>query len=243
MRLFKAGPAIEMVNASFVFLDHGGTLSKVSREHPQIVLDVLGEEGYEFTLEQVEKECRVSEAWWDENQNRLPRGQRRPLLIESNTLLLKGLGVDGARRIAERIQTEWHARAGFRLYPDTLPCLEELKRRGLPMGIISQNLDTNEELRNHALQINHIGDYFSVVATSESMGYDKPDPRLFVEAAKLTGHTPESIVHVGDKIDMDVEGAMAAGMQAILIDRSGTTSRSGPRTISSLSELPLLLFD
>ena len=92
-----------------------------------------------------------------------------------------------------------------------------------PMGIITQNLDTDAEFRDHALRINAIGEYFSVVATSESIGYDKPDPRLFLGAADRTGFSPESILHVGDKVELDVAGAEAAGMQAVLIATSGCT--------------------
>lgn len=230
-----------MPNVSFVFFDHGGTLSRVSKEHPQIVFDVLKEQGYEFSFEQVVNACKVSEAWWNENQDLLPRGRRRPLLIESHVVLLRNLGVSDSTGLAEEIEAEWHLRAGFTLYPDTVPCLEELKRRGIPLGIITQNLDTNEEFRSHALRTNGIDHYFSVIATSESVGYDKPDPRLFLRAAKLTGFAPKSIVYVGDKFDLDIRGAEAAGMKAVLINRAGISSPREVRTISSLSELSQLL--
>jgi len=221
------------------FLDHGGTLSRVSKEHTEIVQDVLRESGREFSLQAIAKAYQVSERWWDENQNRLPRGRRKSLLVESTAVLLEKLSVGDSRSLAEKIQSEWHVRVGFRLYPDTIPCLEQLRKRGIPMGIITQNLDTDAEFRDHALRINGIGEYFSVVATSESIGYDKPDPRLFLGAADRTGFSPESILHVGDKVELDVAGAKASGMQAVLIDRSGIANQGQERgrVISSLSEL------
>ena len=198
-------------------------MSRVSKDHTEIVQDDVRESGCEFSLEAIARAYQVLERLWDENQDRLPRGRRKPLLVESTAVLLEKLGVGDSRRLAEKIQSEWHVRVGFRLYPDTIPCLERLRKRGIPMGIITQNLDTDAEFRDHALRINAIGEYFSVVATSESIGYDKPDPRLFLGAAGRTGFSPESILHVGDKVELDVAGAEAAGMQAVLIATSGCT--------------------
>ena len=226
---------------SIVLFDHGGTLSKTTKEHTEIVLDVLTEYGCRFTKEQVNDAFQISEKWWNENQHRLPRGQRRSLLVESNSILLRELGVKDVALLAEKIQSEWHARAGFTLYPDTIPCLNELKRRGMPMGIVSQNTDTNEEFRNLALRVEGIEHYFSVIVTSESAGHDKPDPRLFLAAADAAGVVPQQALFVGDKLDMDVNGAAAAGMQAVLIDRLEIMNRNEIPVIASLLELPKLL--
>ena len=155
--------------------------------------------------------------------------------------LLRSLNVREAKPLAEKIQAEWHIRAGFTLYPETIRCLEDLRKQGIPMGIITQNLDTNEEFRNHALKIEGIGDYFSVIVTSESAGYDKPDPRLFLAAAELAGFPPQAILHLGVKPDLDVKGAESAGMHAVLVNRSGTTNQSKVKAINSLSELTKIL--
>ncbi len=226
---------------SFIFFDHGGTLSHTTNEPPEIVAEVLGENGYTFPVEQVLRASQVSEAWWSENQDRLPRGRRKPLLVESHAVLLRNLNVREAKSLAEKIQDEWHVRAGFTLYPETIRCLEDLRKQGIPLGVITQNLDTIEEFRNHALKIEGIGDYFSVIVTSESAGFDKPDPRLFRAAAKLAGLPPQSVLHVGDNLELDVQGAESAGMQAVLINRSENRNQRKVKVISSLSELSKLL--
>jgi HAD superfamily hydrolase (TIGR01549 family) len=205
------------------------------------VRDVLTEQGHEFALENIEEAYRISDAWWNRNQGRLPRGKRKPLLQESYEVLMQNLGITDTKELARKIEREWHARAGFILYPDTVGCLEELRRRGVPTGIITQNLDTNDEFRQHALTITGIGGYFSVVATSESLGYDKPDPRLFLEAANLTGFPVQSILHVGDNVDLDIKGARAAGMQAILIQRTTKSHKGETQRIQSLLDLPSLI--
>lgn len=230
-----------MPKPSFVFFDHGGTLSHITKDTPQIVQEILTERGYSFEFENVDKAFAASQIWWQANQDRLPRGSRKSLLVEAHVELVKELGIKrDAEKIAGQIQEEWHQRAGFQLYPDSLPCLEELKHLNVPMGIITQNLDTIDEFKDHALRINSIGHYFSVVVTSESSGFDKPDPRLFQVAARLTASEPTSIIHVGDNYELDVLGAQGAGMQAVLIDRSGGREK-GCTTITSLSELPSII--
>jgi HAD superfamily hydrolase (TIGR01549 family) len=226
---------------SFVFFDHGGTLSHVTKNPSEIVRDLLREQGHEFPLENIEEAYQIADAWWNKNQGRLPRGKRKLLLQESHEVLMQNLGITDTKELAKKIEQEWHVRVGFVPYSDTIGCLEKLKERRIPMGIITQNLDTNEEFRQHALKITGIGDYFSVVATTESLGYDKPDPRLFLEAAKLTGFPVQSILHVGDNLDLDVKGASAAGMQAILIDRTTKSHEGHVQVIHSLDELPPLI--
>jgi putative hydrolase of the HAD superfamily len=46
---------------------------------------------------------------------------------------------------------------------------------------------------------------------------------------------------VGDSVENDVEGARAAGIEPVLLDRGGAEPHDGVITIASLSELPGLL--
>jgi putative hydrolase of the HAD superfamily len=52
-------------------------------------------------------------------------------------------------------------------------------------------------------------------------GVEKPDPRFFHIALDRTSSRPESTVHVGDLYHVDVVGARAAGIGAILLDAAG----------------------
>lgn len=60
----------------------------------------------------------------------------------------------------------------------------------------------------------------------------KPEPGLFLEAARRLGIAPERLVMVGDQLETDVAGARAAGMDAALvagISRWSTESAIAPR--------------
>jgi len=78
------------------------------------------------------------------------------------------------------------------------------------------------------------------VVTSAEVGAAKPNPRVFQRALGLAGVEPGEARHVGDKVDNDVEGAAAAGVRAVLIQREGDPP-AGVHSLRSLSELPALL--
>jgi HAD superfamily hydrolase (TIGR01549 family) len=60
------------------------------------------------------------------------------------------------------------------------------------------------------------------VVTSAGAGARKPDPEIFAAALELAGCEPGEALHVGDTPEEDLDGALAAGIPALLIDRQGT---------------------
>ncbi len=155
--------------------------------------------------------------------------------------LLESLGITDRHDLAEKIYLEWHDRASLKLFPDTVPCLEELQSRGLGLGVITQTILSAKQYKLNQLKRFNLEQYFSVIVTSEDAGYDKPDPRLFEKALGLSGSSPLNTVHVGDMYEFDVKGARAAGMRAILLDRSGKHVDADCERIRSLSELPKII--
>ena len=69
-----------------------------------------------------------------------------------------------------------------------------------------------------------LADRFPVVATSAGTGYYKSDPRLYAWALQRLGVAADAAIHVGDHPRWDVQGAQAAGMRAVLLDR-GSAAR------------------
>ena len=90
-----------------------------------------------------------------------------------------------------------------------------LERLALPVCIVS-NADDRElqgALKHHRLQFNY-------VVSSESARSYKPDRRIFETALELTGWSPDHVVHVGDSLHSDVEGAHRAGIRAAWVCRA-----------------------
>jgi putative hydrolase of the HAD superfamily len=77
-----------------------------------------------------------------------------------------------------------------------------------------------------------------VVATS-TIGAAKPDPAAFRAALARLDAEPASTVYVGDNLDVDARGAIAAGLRGIWINRTGSDADPGDiPTITTLASLP-----
>lgn len=115
----------------------------------------------------------------------------------------------------------------FEAYPDARPALAAARAAGLRIVCVS-NWDF--ELDAVLARIG-IAACFDGVLTSAAAGARKPDPAIFEQALALAGCDAADALHVGDSDD-DVEGACAAGVEVLRIDRAG-----GAGDIASLAEL------
>ena len=83
------------------------------------------------------------------------------------------------------------------------------------------------------------------VGSSAGWGVAKPSPEFFARVADLADVTPAKIAYVGDRVDNDIEPALAAGMVAVHIRRGPWgflhAAPRGAITIDSLDELPSVL--
>ena len=82
---------------------------------------------------------------------------------------------------------------------------------------------------------------FEIVVDSHIVGIEKPDPAIFRIAMDKMKIRPESAVFVGDVPAVDVEGARAAGITPILLDRFGLFEEWNVLRLKSTQELPALL--
>jgi len=120
----------------------------------------------------------------------------------------------------------------FRLFPTALETLDAVAARGLRVGMIS-----NWDERLHRL-IEGLGirDRLDPVIASYEVGFEKPDRRIFEAAVAASGVAPERSLLIGDEPVMDVEGAIAIGMKAVLVDRRDRHPSITPR-VRSLRDL------
>ena len=105
----------------------------------------------------------------------------------------------------------------FRAYPDAAPALAALRDRGLALVCVS-NWDVS---LGDVLDRCGLGEALDGVVTSAAAGAAKPDPAIFAIALERAGCEPGEALHVGDTPDEDIDGARAAGIPALLIDRNG----------------------
>jgi putative hydrolase of the HAD superfamily len=106
----------------------------------------------------------------------------------------------------------------WRLEPGTLELLQELRKAGFSLGIIS-----NFDLRLYEI-LKHVGilDLFEHVVVSSQVGADKPSPRIFEETLRRFRVEPTEILHVGDDAIADGEGARVLGIQTLILGFAGS---------------------
>jgi putative hydrolase of the HAD superfamily len=125
--------------------------------------------------------------------------------------------------LAEALFQAFSDPAGYRLFDDVRPALDELAGRGITLGLVSNF----EPWLDEVLALQGIADRFAAVAISGTLGVAKPDPRIFKAALDEAGADPAATVHVGDQPVNDVAGALAAGITPVLIDRFGRHPGAG----------------
>ncbi len=150
--------------------------------------------------------------------------------------IVLGMGGDpaGARACAVDMVREWERHENFTLYEDVPPVMDELRRRGLRIGLVSNGQrDLEEFVVHHGLQV-------EAAVGSKAHGRTKPHPSIFGAALDELGTSPSETAMVGDSYEDDIEGARALGMRAILLDREGLWPDAEDR-IDTLLALPAAL--
>jgi putative hydrolase of the HAD superfamily len=118
-------------------------------------------------------------------------------------------------------------------YPEVRETLSALRERGIALAVVS-NFDSRLIAILEGLGL---APSFDHVFVSSAVGYAKPDPRIFEFVLTTRQLAPHKVLHVGDSIANDIEGASAAGIKGILVDRKGTHHMSGLHRIESLREV------
>jgi putative hydrolase of the HAD superfamily len=204
-----------------VTLDATGTLIACPAM-PDLYAGVLARHGIATTAEEVR---RVFPVVWKELDCLTPRGRDRFTAFEGGSRafwarLLDRLceligGAEPGPFAAAELFHRFSRADAWVVFPDAVPALERMRSLGLRLAVIS-NFDERLPGLLAGLDLAHRVD---LVVTSSSLGLGKPDPRLFRHALERIEVEPGDALHVGDHRLEDVEGAQAAGMEAVLLDR------------------------
>ena len=130
-----------------------------------------------------------------------------------------------------RMHAEHHLWSG--IAGDAHDALARLRRAGLKLGVVSNSDGRVEE----ALEAAGLLVYFDVVVDSGVAGVEKPDPAIFLAALEALDVRPAEALHVGDLYEVDVIGANAAGIPAVLLVPPATPRPLGCAAVDSLRAL------
>jgi HAD superfamily hydrolase (TIGR01662 family) len=111
----------------------------------------------------------------------------------------------------------WQAAVRTAPLPGARETLVRLRKRGVPIAVIS-NTSSSEEVIRFALAQHHLAEHVSFVIVSSAYGVRKPNPWLYEVAAARLGVEAGHVWFIGDRLDTDVAGARAAGMTAVWLN-------------------------
>jgi len=222
-----------------VTIDALGTLVHMQPPGPRLKARLKALAGVDVTEEQASAGFRAEIAYYLEHHLEGGDPDSLDALRDRCAGILRGaLGIEEVplATVREALLGSLH----FDAYADAPAALEELRSRGLRV-VAASNWDSSLP---EVLERTGLASLLDGVVSSAGAGAAKPDPALFMQALELASAQPEQALHVGDRIDNDIDGALALGMRAALIVRDGDRpSNPGVPVISTLAELPPLVFD
>ena len=213
-----------------LLLDAFGTLITVDRPGERLRASLAARLGTDIAPERAEAAMQAEMRHYQANCRRASDAASLAVLHrECAAIVMDRCGVDAPEDSALAVLSD---AVVIRAYDDAQPALEMARRRGLATAVVSNGDWSLPSLLEEA------GLHVDVVVDSATAGAAKPDPAIFHRALRLLDVAPAEALHVGDHEQLDGDGARAAGIDVIIIDRSGG---GGPGRIASLAELGLVI--
>jgi putative hydrolase of the HAD superfamily len=228
-----------MIKAVFFDLYH--TLVRYEPPQEELESRALKSLGINITAEALHRPILAANEFIYQEIARRPLSQRSKeetmaLYARYQQTVLKEAGVTADEKLVLKLLGMMQqAKMKLVLFDDVTPALDDLKKRGLTLGLISNiERDMTATMKELGLTAR-----LDIVVTSQDAGYAKPRPEIFRYALRQAGLRPSGAIYIGDQYQVDILGARGAGMKGILLDRGDYYQevKDCPR-IQSLSQLP-----
>jgi putative hydrolase of the HAD superfamily len=203
------------VRVRAIFFDAGNTLIHMDYH---AIAAALGREGVVASVAEVRSaewraRVRLDASFAPGGSTELPSTGDRYL-----ALLLEELGVRSVPTLSA--MAAW--RRGYNpprglwteLDPAAEPALRLARQAGVATAVVSNSNGTIAGI----LQTIGLARHLDFVIDSSEVGVEKPDPRIFRIALERAAVQPAEAAYIGDLYSIDVLGARAAGLDAVLMD-------------------------
>ncbi len=223
-----------------VLLDALGTLLELEDPAPRLAGELTAR-GAEVSLEEARAAVVAEIAYYRAHHDEASDRERLADLRRRCAEVLSGALPPSARALGVDALTEaLLASLRFRPYPEVPDALRALKALPTPpVLVVLSNWDVSlhDQLAETGLDA-----LVDAAVSSAEAGAGKPSPAIYEHALQLAGGVgPGEALMCGDSLDTDVEGALACGIDAVLVDRFGAGAPDGVTAIASLAELPRLI--
>lgn len=178
----------------------------------------------------VESGMAAYQRWREQTNVELPPAQVWTEYVFPDHRFAAGLAA-AAEELTFYYENTFYRRA---LRPEAPGALEALHRRGLRLAVVSNII--SRELVPRNLASYGVAHYFNPILTSAELGIRKPDPRIFLEAARRMGLSPGACAYVGDTVSRDIAGARRAGYGRAIQIRSFLTGKADRETDTEIPD-------
>ncbi|MCP3981481.1 MAG: HAD family hydrolase [bacterium] len=215
-----------------VLLDAGGVLLDLDYKYLRRLIDARRVEVTEEQLSRLEATARREIHKHVEQGGKVSDKWRDYFRIILDSLRMRE---DDREQVIDSL---WEAHQRYGLWtkpieggPETV---RQLKEAGYRVGVVS-----NAEGRvARDLESAGYAGMFETVVDSHLVGVEKPHPEIFHIAMQNMAVKPDTAVFVGDVPAVDVQGAEAAGIRPLLLDRHDLYGDLEVTRISAITELP-----
>jgi putative hydrolase of the HAD superfamily len=223
-----------------VFFDAGNTLLRMNYA---VIAAALAERGLRVTPEGVQRAEWQARGRLDDELSRgggsTEAGRTTGRYL---ALILEALGATDATLAADMVAWRLAYNPPVGVWNTAEPrageALQLVRAAGLGAGVIS---NSNGSVRS-ILESLDLARHLDFVLDSAEVGVEKPDARIFRLALERAGVRPWEAVYVGDLYSIDVVGARAAGLGAVLLDPGRCAgARDCPTALDVLDAVRLLL--
>lgn len=230
-----------------VLLDALGTILELERPWPHLVRE-LAARGTRVTEERARAAMLAEMAFYRAEHHRADSAEELARLRrDCAEVVLAELGPAAAAAAPQDVEAALLAAVRFAAYPDVAPALAALRADGARLVVVS-NWDVSLQA---VLEQTGLAPLLDGAISSAEAGSAKPEAAIFARALALVGGRAQDAVMVGDSVDTDVAGALAAGIAPVLVARApgsglgshgaGPAAPAGVPTLTSLAGLPDLV--
>ncbi|HEY6357247.1 MAG TPA: HAD family hydrolase [Vicinamibacterales bacterium] len=191
-----------------------------------------------WSIDELDRRHRVVLEMWHQ-EVLAGRASIEQARIARFTELVGQAGGDGAGHRAGELASRYRSvyETTWFTVPGARPLVEAIASQGLRVAVVTNNVRREQELKLARCGLTSLVD---TLVTSEEVGAQKPDPRIFQTALDRIGVSASDAVMVGDAWPTDVEGARRAGLRPVWLNRFGEMSRdlsvSELRSLEPLAE-------
>ena len=227
-----------------VFFDLYNTIAGFDPPREELQARAAADFGIALTHEGIGRGYHAADAFFASTTSARPiremsQDEQERFFSRYQQLVLGGAGhdvdLDTAGEMWRRVRSQQY---GMKLFDDVIPAFDDLRGGGRTVGVISNYARGGAAIADDLGFAGHV----DFVVTSLEAGAQKPDPAIFEMALDRASVDAAEAVHVGDQLESDIRGALAAGIRPVLIDRyAGHVGYVDHPRIERLDELPAVL--